>query len=67
MDDEKWFKKIKGMNNYHPKRANKASKYDNSRQYNGQYPNNGSLNQSTNNSRNDNDDNNNNRYNRQRR
>ena len=65
MDDEKWFKKIKGMNNYHSKRANKSSKHDKWRQNNGQYYNNGSINQSTNNNKNDN--NNNNKYNRQRR
>ena len=67
LDDDKFFKKIKGMNTYHAKRANKASKYDKWKNY-GPYPNNNnqSHNQSPNNNRNDNNDNN--RYNnRQRR
>ena len=65
-DDEKLFKKIKGMNNYHSRRANKAFKYDRWRQYNGQYPINPSNNQ-TSNIRNDNLDINNNRHNKYRR
>ena len=40
MDDEKFFKKIKGMNLYPAKRANKASKFDEWKQNNASYPNN---------------------------
>ena len=40
MEDEKFFKKTKGTNLYHAKRANKASKFDKWKQYNPLYPNN---------------------------
>ena len=40
MDDEKFFKKIKGMNLHHAKKANKASKFDKWKQYNPLHPNN---------------------------
>ena len=66
-DEEKFFNKIKGMNIFHAKRANKAFKHDRWRHYNGQYQNNGSMNQSPNNNRNDNDNNDNRYNNRQRR
>ena len=39
VDDETFFKKIKGMNLYHAKRAIKASKFDKWKQYNPLYPN----------------------------
>ena len=56
MDDEKFFKKIKGMNLYHTKRANKASKFDKWRQHNPLYPNNTLNNQPPINNRKDNID-----------
>ena len=40
IDDEKLFKKVKGMNLYHAKRANKASKFDKWKPFNALYPNN---------------------------
>ena len=57
LDDDKFFKKINGMNTYHAKRANKANKYDKWKNY-GTFPNNQSQNQPSNNDRNDNNDNN---------
>tara|TARA_B000000565_G_scaffold9507_1_gene7250 strand:- start:1657 stop:2595 length:939 start_codon:yes stop_codon:yes gene_type:complete len=56
MDDEKFFKKIKGMNIYHAKRANKASKFDKLKQYNPLYSNNTSNNHPSINNRKDNTD-----------
>ena len=57
LDDDKFFKKIHGMNAYHNKRASKAAKYDKWKNY-GPFPNNQSQNQPSNNDRNDNNDNN---------
>ena len=46
MDDEKFFKQIKGLNVYHAKRANKASTFEKQKQYDALDFNNRSANQS---------------------
>ena len=63
LDDEKFFKKIKGMNIYHAKRANKAQKFDKWKHY-GPYATNPSINHAPN-VKNDNLDSN--KYNKHRR
>ena len=55
LDDDKFFRKINGMNIYHAKRANRAARYDKWKNY-GPYDNNQPPNQPSNN-RNDNNDN----------
>lgn len=62
MDEEKFFRKIRGMNIYHAKKSNRNTKFDRWRQRTGPYPNNLPNNQLPN--KNDNDIN---KYNKQRR